>query len=261
MITPTVCIKIGGRVAADETAFAAFADDVAALFGDYLFVLVHGGGADVSRVSRLLSLEPRFEDGIRMTSEEEMDVVDMVLAGKVNKHMVRSLYRKELLPVGISGTDGALVRGESMGGNSRTGKPTEVDPRLVEHLLAARMLPVIAPVAMDKDGLALNINADDVALAVAGSVRAEALVFISDIPGILREGHVITDMTPAEAEEEITSGVITGGMIPKVRASAGALHSGVSRVVIGGYDKHGDLQALLSGESGTTMHRRDQRGE
>ena len=261
MITPTVCIKIGGRAAADEDAFAALADDIAALDGEFLFVLIHGGGADVSRVSRMFDLEPRFEDGIRMTSEEEMEVVDMVLAGKVNKHMVRSLYRKGLRPVGISGTDGALIIGESVGGTSRTGKPAEVNPGIIQHLLAARMLPVIAPVSMDVDGGPLNINADDVALAIAAALHAEALIFISDIPGILRNGQVIADITPEGAEKEIKDGVISGGMIPKVRASAGALVGGVSRVVIGGYDKHEDLHALLSGESGTTMHRRKSRSE
>ena len=261
MIAPKVCIKIGGRVAADESAFSSFAEDLASLLDEYNFVLIHGGGAEVSRVSRLLDIEPRFEDGIRMTSEEEMAVVDMVLAGKINKHLVRSLYCKKLRPVGICGADGALLIGESIDGKSRTGKPTDVDPRLVLHLLDAGMLPVISPVAMDKDGNALNINGDDVALSIAASIEAEILVFISDIPGILRDNRVITSMTPGEAEEEISTGVISGGMIPKVRASAGALGNGVSKVVIGGYDKHGDLHSLLAGTSGTTMYRRNSTDE
>ena len=255
MSLPIACIKIGGRVAADEKVLDVFINELKKLENEYGFVLIHGGGAEVSRVSKIFEIEPVFADGVRVTRPEEMDVVDMVLAGKVNKQLVRRLHAGRVRAVGLSGVDGAMVIGEAVGPETRTGRPTHIAPELVSALVAERYVPVISPVSMDETGGALNINADEVTLAIASALAAGWLIFISDIPGILKNESVITEITPEESEKEIHAGVITGGMIPKVRACAGALKDGVTRVVIGGYQRSGDLRSLLAGNIGTTIRR------
>ena len=255
MSLPIACIKIGGRVAADETVLELFIKELKNLQEQYHFVLIHGGGAEVSRVSKIFNIEPVFLDGVRVTRAEEMDLVDMVLAGKVNKQLVRQLYAGGVQAIGLSGVDGAIVVGEAVGPDTRTGKPVRVSPRLLSALLTENLIPVISPVSMDEHGLPLNINADEVTLAVASALPAGWLVFISDIPGILKGEKVIAGICPESTEKEIDAGVITGGMIPKVRACAEAIEHGVSYVVIGGYKQFGDLQSLLNGNSGTTIRR------
>ncbi len=255
MNLPIACIKIGGRVAADEDALDIFIKELKSLQNDYNFVLVHGGGAEVSRISKIFNIEPVFSNGVRVTRAEEMDVVDMVLAGKVNKQLVRKFYAGGIKAVGLSGVDGATVIGKAVAPDTCTGKPTGIDPELLLNLTGAGLVPLVSPVSMDENGGSLNINADDVTLAIASALPAGWLVFISDIPGILKSDEVITRISPAEAEIEIDAGVITGGMIPKVRASAGALKDGVEYVVIGGYERFGDLRSLLDGSSGTTIVR------
>jgi acetylglutamate kinase len=256
MSLPIVCIKLGGRVAADEKVLDDFIKELKSLQSGYDFVLIHGGGAEVSRVSRIFEIEPVFVDGVRTTRSEEMDLVDMVLGGKVNKQLVRRLFANGVNAAGLSGVDGATVIGEAVGPETRTGKLKRIDTAFILNVLAQGLVPVISPVSMDETGGPLNINADEVALAIAGALPAGWLVFISDIPGILKNGRVITGIDPHETEKEIEAGVITGGMIPKVHASIAALENGVERVVIGGYEKPGDLQPLLSGGSGTTILKR-----
>lgn len=256
MSLPIVCVKLGGRVAADEKVLDDFIKELKSLLGRYAFVLIHGGGAEVSRISRIFEIEPVFLDGVRVTRPEEMDLVDMVLGGKINKQLVRRLFANGVSAVGLSGVDGATVIGEAVGPDTRTGKPKRIAPALIFNLSAQGFVPVISPVSMDEAGESLNINGDEVALALAGALPAGWLVFISDIPGILKNGRVITGIDPLETEREIDAGVITGGMIPKVRASIAALDNGVERVVIGGYEKSGDLQTLLDGGSGTTILKR-----
>jgi len=255
MNLPVVCIKIGGRVATDEKTLAVFIQELKGLRDDHNFVLVHGGGAEISRISAVFNIVPVFSNGVRVTRSEEMDIVDMVLAGKVNKQLVRQLYAGGVKAVGLSGVDGPTVIGEAIAPDTQTGRPKRAAPELLSNLLNGRLVPVVAPVSMDENGAPLNINADDVTLAIAAALPAAWLVFISDIPGILKNEKVIAGISPAETEKEITAGVITGGMIPKVRASAGALEDGVKYVVIGGYERKGDLQSLLDGRSGTTIRR------
>ena len=259
MSPPTVCVKLGGRAATNKAILSLFAEELASLRHMFEFILVHGGGAEVSRISRIFNIEPVFDHGVRMTSPEEMDIVDMVLAGLINKQLVRFLYGKGIKAVGLSGADGGLVIGESVNHDSRTGSPKSVDPGIIKTLLQENLLPVLSPVAMDNEGRALNINADDVAFALAAALPAHALLFISDIPGILLSNVVIPQMCPDEAEREIERGMIKGGMIPKVRASAEALKEGVGKVVIGGYEKEGDLGSLLEGRSGTMIYRKEVR--
>jgi acetylglutamate kinase len=252
---PICIVKIGGKAAGVETALRDLVRDMAQLQNSWSFLLVHGGGAEVSRVTKIFGLEPVFKDGIRQTSAAEMDIVDMVLAGKMNKYLVRIFETLGVQAVGLSGSDGGFFTGVSIdeAAESRTGRVTAVNPAAALLLAGAGYVPVIASTSMDARGGALNINADEAALEIARAVQAKALVYLSDIPGILKDGKVIGRLDASGAEREIAAGVITGGMIPKVKSSLEALKSGVGAVVIGEFTHSGDLARLLECTSGSTI--------
>jgi len=252
----TIVVKIGGKAAEQQDSLASLCDEILSLSRDGRFLLVHGGGAEVSALSRRLGVEPVFRDGVRQTSEQEMDIVDMVLAGKVNKQVVRLLRTKGLDAVGLSGSDGGIFIGRPVDGTparNRTGEVASVDNRLLTLLLDNGFLPVLSSSSMDATGHGLNINADAAAFSVASRLAASALVFLSDIPGILSEGSVIQAVSAAEAKDLIGRGVITGGMIPKVSAALTAMDNGVRKVIIGQYDGAGSLGRLLEGKQGTRL--------
>ncbi len=253
----TVLVKIGGKTAEKEERLRRLCAEMAGLSRRSRFLLVHGGGAEVTALSWRLGIEAVFTDGIRQTSPAEMDIVDMVLSGKINKHLARLCTAFGVKAVGISCSDGGVLIGRPAGGEagSRTGEVEAVDPALLVLLLKAGYLPVISPTSMDRQGLGLNINADSAAFALAASLSADSLVFLSDIPGILRDGEVIRDITAIEAKALIDAGVVTGGMIPKVTASLDAISHGVRNVIIGQYDGEGALAALLDGKRGTRIRR------
>ncbi len=252
-----ITIKIGGEPANNEAVLAELALELKALSGEYAAVLVHGGGDEVSALTRKFGIEPKFVDGVRMTTEEEMKFVDMVLCGQVNKRIVRLFQKSGLAAVGISGSDGSLFVGTSISkskeNHSHTGKITSVNPALISTLIASNFFPVIAPTSMDGSFAALNINADSVAFEIASAIKAEALVFFSDIPGILKDGKALERLRTAEVLAEINNGTITGGMIPKVKASIDALSKGVGRIIIGEYWGRGSLASLLDGKTGTQI--------
>ena len=245
-------------------------------------VVVHGGGSEVTKLAGRLGITSEFLDGVRMTGEEEMDAVDMVLSGLVNKRVARRFEAAGVPAAGICGSDGGLITGEPVlrpdGTPSRTGRVSTVSPGLLEHLLSAGYLVVVASTIMDPDGHGLNLNADDAALEIAKMLSADTLVFLSDVPGIMRAGteeedrgteaapagaaslessragtEVIDRLTPEAAEAEIASGSISGGMIPKVRSSIGALQAGVGTVIIGSYTEGVSLEQLIGGRSGTRI--------
>lgn len=248
------CIKIGGRAAADEATFDSLVGEIAARADSTSFIVVHGGGAEVTRLSERLGISSVFENGVRMTSPAEMEIVDMVLAGKMNKAVVRRFLAHGVGAVGLSGSDGGLVIGSPLGSETRTGRVAKVDPRILLLLGRDGYVPVIASTASTTDGTALNINADEVALALATATRAEVLLFLSDTPGIMdREGKILDSVDEQSAEAQIASGVISGGMIPKVRSAAQALKAGVGAIVIGQYERSGDLEKLLDGRLGTRV--------
>jgi acetylglutamate kinase len=252
----TILMKIGGRAAEDEGSLAALCDEMLELRRDNRLLVVHGGGAEVSAFSRRLGIEPVFEQGIRRTSAEEMDLVDMVLAGRANKRLVRLLRTRGIDAVGLSGSDGGVVTGAALGGDprlTRSGTVDSVDPRLLELLFTAGFLPVLCSTSMDEGGNALNINADTVAFRVAIRLTADALIFFSDIPGVLSGGSVVQTLSAEEARSLIERGVIAGGMVPKVSASLEALDQGVRKVIIGQYEGPGSLARMLDGKQGTRL--------
>ena len=254
----TIVVKIGGRAAEQTADLAALCDEMLILSKEHRVILVHGGGAEVTAVSRKLGIEAVFHDGVRLTSPEEMDIVDMVLAGKINKQLVRLLRTRGVNAVGLSGSDGGIFTGRAVtapqaSAHTRTGEITSTDARLLVLLLSNGYLPVISSTSMDAEGLGLNINADSAAFGLAARLGASALVFLSDIAGILSEGSTIQALSSDEAKALIAKGVITGGMIPKVTASLEAMHGGVHKVIIGQYEGAGSLGRLLEGKQGTRL--------
>jgi len=255
---PTALIKLGGRALEDAALRGVFATELASLAGAWRVIVVHGGGAEVTEMSRRLGHEPRFHEGIRLTTAAEMEVVDMVLAGSANKRLVRALSAAGVRAVGICGSDGPTLaaRPEAVPAGTRTGRIDGVDTNLLATLTAAGYVPVVSPVCDDGAGGGINVNADTVAFRVATAIDADALLFISDIDGVHKDGAVLPELGPAEAYREIGAGTITGGMIPKIRSSVAAVAAGVGRVHIGDYDAAGALRALLDGTRGTVLRTR-----
>ena len=261
--TNYIVIKIGGRPANNAELLDTLIADIGSLRtaqaagGSPLVpVLVHGGGAEVTELAKRLGIEPVFVNGIRQTSADEMQIVEAVLAGNVNGRLVRRFLAAKIPAVGLSGADAGLFTAESIdpAADSRTGTITKTSIKLIEDLSAASYVPVISSVSCDENGKGgFNINADDAAMAIAVALKARYLVFLSDIPGILKDGTVLTRITPSIAEAEIASGVVSGGMIPKLRSSLGALKQGVGRVVIGGYQRAGDLSGFVNARLGSSI--------
>lgn len=262
MNSHTIVIKIGGRTLSSPGVLERLVADIATL-EDYRIVLVHGGGAEVTAYAGRLGITSEFADGVRMTGEEEMEVVDMVLAGLVNKRVARRFQAAGVPSAGICASDGGMLTGTPVlrpdGTPSRTGRVAARNPAFLEHLLAGGYLAVVASTFTDGDGGALNLNADDAALEIATMLSADALLFLSDVPGILRRRgtedapELIRRLTPPEVEAEIGAGTITGGMIPKVRSSVAALHAGVGTVIIGSYTEDASLEHILAGNGGTRI--------
>lgn len=251
----TVVIKAGGRASENREALEALAGEIKNNSGDYRFVFVHGGGAAVSSIQKTYGVEPRFVDGKRITAPSEMDLVDMGLSGLMNTYLVRLFQQKGISAVGLTGADGNLFTGESLtdAAENRTGKVLAVDPSLIYLLEEKGYLPVVCSVSMDKEGFGININADEAALALAVALKADDLIFISDIPGIMKDGKTASHLSAEEARSWIKEGTIAGGMIPKVDSSLTALEMGVGTIMIGDYKQQGDLKDLLENSKGTGL--------
>lgn len=231
----TVVIKYGGHAMDKPELSRAFAEDLALLAGQGMrFVIVHGGGPQISGLLRRLAIESRFVDGLRVTDEATMEAVEMVLCGRVNKAVVSELAARGVRAAGISGRDGGLLlarpKDPALG---LVGEIVKVDPALPRCLLEGGFVPVVAPVASGPEGEALNINADTAAGALAGALGAEYFVLISDVPGVLdRDGALLLELDAARIAALREAGVITGGMIPKTEACLGALAAGCGRALI-----------------------------
>lgn len=255
-------VKIGGSMAEDRDCLEELAADLSRSFSvDRPLVLVHGGGKDINRNLQWLGQSPHFLDGLRVTDEAAMDVVEMTLSGRVNKLLVRLLLATGAKAAGISGVDGALLRATPLradGGLGQVGRVTSCDPAILHSLWGAGFLPVVSPVSLGPDGRSWNVNADDAASFVAQTLDASCLVYISDVPGVLRLGEPIPWLDALEIEEMISSGVATGGMIPKLRGCAATLVGGAQKVVVSGWSGPGSLDRMLEGKSGTTIQFREE---
>jgi acetylglutamate kinase len=233
---PTV-IKVSGHEL-DDPAFLA---GLAAAVRDTQAptVVVHGGGKEISTLQQQMGIEPRYVDGARITDSQSLALVEMVLCGTVNKRLVRALVTADVDALGLSGVDLGLVRAEKMTGLPEdmgfTGRVTAVRGDAISRLLAQGITPVIAPICLGPDS-AYNVNADHVAGAVAQAIGAERVVFLTNVEGVLITGQVAAALTPGQVDELIASGVIYGGMIPKVRTALGALENGAGKAVITNLD-------------------------
>lgn len=236
--TFTVVVKVGGNELDDPTFLDALVLAIKAIQSDgHVPVIVHGGGKTIAQYQQKLGLEARFIDGLRVTDEASMDVAEMVLSGLTNKRIVRALVHAGIRAAGFSGVDDGTIYVEQMwhplGDLGRVGDVQDVDTHLINTLVAAGIVPVISPISFGAhDALSYNVNADHAATAIAAKLGAIKLIFVSNVPGILVAGRVVRAVTADQAEQWIEEGIITGGMIPKVRSATHAVANGVAQAVI-----------------------------
>ena len=256
----TVVIKYGGNAMINEDLKQQVMEDIALLWLiGVKVVLVHGGGPEISQTMKRLGKEAVFVDGLRVTDKETVDIVQMVLAGKINKTLVNLIQMKGGHAVGLSGIDGGIleakVKDERLG---FVGEITKVRTQPITDLLEKNYIPVVSTVASDRMGNTYNINGNTAAAYLAGSLGAERLIMMTDIAGILMDkddpSTLIPSITVSEAKKLYDQGVISGGMIPKVDCCIEALEHGVNNVVImDGRIPHSILMELLTDEGAGTM--------
>ncbi|MEK6540137.1 MAG: acetylglutamate kinase [Deltaproteobacteria bacterium] len=249
----TIVIKYGGHAMVEERLKQSFAKDI--ILMKYVGldpVIVHGGGPQIGEFLRKLGKESRFVKGIRVTDNETMDVVEMVLVGKVNKEIVGLINHFGGKAVGLSGKDGGLItakklktKGEDMG---MVGEVLSVNPHVIETLDRDKFIPVIAPVGVGDDGKTYNINADTVAGKIAAALKAEKLILLTDVQGVLdKNKKLISALSVAEAKKLIKNETATGGMIPKLECCLDAIKGGVSKAhIIDGRIAHAVLLEVFT---------------
>ena len=255
-----VVVKYGGNAMIDENLKMQVMEDIALLWLiGVKVVLVHGGGPEINDLMDKLGKKPVFVDGLRVTDKETVDIVQMVLAGKVNKTLVSLLQMKGGHAVGLSGIDGGILeattKNEALG---YVGKITKVRAKPILDLLEKNYIPVVSTVASDRMGNTYNINGDTAAAWIAGALGAERLIMMTDIAGILRDkddpSTLIGELTVSDARKLYGEGIISGGMIPKVECCIEAISRGVKNVVImDGRVPHSILMELLTDEGAGTM--------
>ena len=244
----TIVVKFGGHAMGEAEYVASFAADIALL--DQVGarpVVVHGGGPQIGEMLAKLEIESNFVDGLRVTDEATISVVEMVLAGGINKALVAAIARAGGRAVGISGKDGGLIRARKLLGKSRTegsaieqaidlgfvGEPEQINTDVLDALNAGDLIPVVAPVGSDAAGETYNINADTAAGAIAAALGATRMLMLTDVAGVLdKEGELITELTVSQAESLIRDGTVSGGMIPKVETCINAVLGGAEAAVI-----------------------------
>jgi len=259
----TIVIKYGGAAMKDAALRASFAVDVVLLKHIGVRpVIVHGGGPQIGATLERLGKHSRFVDGLRVTDDETMDVVEMVLGGKVNREIVELVQRGGGKAVGLTGSDGGMLRvrrrlheGRDIG---RVGEVAAVDAGAITAVADAGFVPVIAPIGVDGDGLTYNVNADEAAGAIAQSLGAEKLILLTDVEGVRgADGALLPELSREEARKLIGEGVIRGGMIPKVECCLAALAGGVPRAhVIDGRVVHAVLLEIFTDRGVGTLLRR-----
>lgn len=265
----TIVVKYGGAAMVNESLRASVAEDLVLMSCIGIrAVLVHGGGPEIDAMLRRLGKEPVFVDGLRYTDEETMEIVQMVLAGKVNKELVGLIQRAGGRALGLSGLDGGILSAErrSKAGPGPAkdwglvGEIREVNARPLEDALDGGYVPVVATVAggMGGDPRSYNVNADTAAADIAVALRAEKLLLLTDVPGILRdlgdEGTLIKEMSRSEIGDYVREGIVSKGMIPKVECCARAVDGGVNRAhIIDGRSPHSLLVELFSDSGVGTM--------
>ena len=266
----TIVVKYGGNAMGDPELGQAFARDIALLKQSGVNpIVVHGGGPQIGRMLTEIGIESKFEGGLRVTDERTVEIVEMVLAGSINKEIVAMINAEGEWAIGLCGKDGNMVFAEKahktvVDPDSNierildlgfVGDIVEVDRTLLDLLAKSEMIPVIAPVAPGRDGHTYNVNADTFAGAIAGALSATRLLFLTDVPGVLdADGNLIKQLSVAEAKAMIADGTISGGMIPKVETCIHAIEAGVEGVVIlNGKTAHAVLLEIFTKHGAGTL--------
>ena len=261
----TFVIKFGGNAMVDAELFESFARDVVLMkLVGMNPIIVHGGGPQIGQLLDRLAIQSEFIEGMRVTDEPTMDVVEMVLGASVNKEIVDSIHRNGGRAVGLTGKDGELLRAkklqltaasEEQPDIGQVGEVTSVDTRVLQMLGDSDFIPVIAPIAGGEDGKTYNINADLVAGKIAEVLNAEKLMLLTNVPGLLDEqGEVLTGLATDEVSRLIAEGVIAGGMLPKIRCALDAVKSGVTSAhIIDGRVPHAALLEIFTDEGIGTL--------
>ncbi|WP_371811344.1 acetylglutamate kinase [Stappia sp. 28M-7] len=267
-----VVVKYGGHAMGDPALGNAFARDITLLrLAGVLPVVVHGGGPQIGTMLDRLGIKSEFRNGLRVTDKATVEIVEMVLAGSINKEIVHLINAEGGKAVGLCGKDGNMVTAEKLQRRVRdpnsaieqildlgfVGEPAEVNPTVLRLVMKEELIPVVAPVAPGVDGETYNINADTFAGAIAGALDAKRLLFLTDVPGVLdANGKLIKELTVSQARALIEDGTISGGMIPKVETCIEALERGVEGVVIlNGKVPHAVLLELFTDQGAGTLLR------
>jgi acetylglutamate kinase len=269
----TIVVKYGGHAMGEDALAAEFGRDVALLKQVGINpVIVHGGGPQINAMLARLAIKSSFIDGLRVTDAAMVEVVEMVLAGTVNKQVASLINRAGALAVGISGRDGGLIRARKLQRTKKdpdseiekaldlgfVGEPAFIDTRVIHALTGAGLIPVIAPVGTGEDGETYNINADSAAGAIAGALNATRLLMLTDVPGVLDANKTLMpDLTLAQIAALVADGTISGGMIPKVETCRDAVVQGVkAATILDGRVPHALLLELFTeGGIGTMIHK------
>ncbi|MBA4008792.1 MAG: acetylglutamate kinase [Erythrobacter sp.] len=268
----TFVVKYGGHAMGDPEAARDFAEDIVLLKAVGINpVVVHGGGPQIGQMLKRLGVESTFVDGLRVTDEATARVAEMVLSGAINKELVGWIAAAGGKAIGISGKDGGLVTARKVSRTTRdpdsqieqvvdlgfVGEPAAVDTSVIDTMVAAGMIPVIAPIAPGADGATYNINADTMAGAIAAALGAARLFLLTDVPGVLgADGALLTDLTPADIASLRADGVIRGGMVPKLETCVAAVQAGCeAAVVLDGRVGHAMLLEFFTARGAGTLVR------
>ncbi len=264
----TVVIKYGGSAMLDPEINKTIVQDIVLLkLVGLKPVIVHGGGPEINNMLKRLDIKSEFINGLRVTTKETMEVVEMVLAGKVNKQIVEMISGQGGCPVGLTGKDGKILRAKKLNKDGVdlgfVGEIEKVNTTLIKSLIDNDFIPIIAPIGSDDEGNTYNINADYAAVAIAGALDAQKLVFLTDVEGVLKDKDnpesLISFLSDDEAKKYIESGIIAGGMIPKVECCMEAIDEGVSMVhILDGRKKHALILEIYTPNGiGTMMYKKE----
>ncbi|HZK42928.1 MAG TPA: acetylglutamate kinase [Syntrophomonadaceae bacterium] len=257
-----VVIKYGGAAMQDcDLKDKVMQDIVLMKYVGMHPIVVHGGGPEINKLLERLDIESKFIDGLRVTDHETMEVVEMVLGGKVNKEIVVGLESSGGKAIGLSGKDGGLIKAElvdSTGKMGFTGKVKSINPEIIETVIENGYIPVIAPIGIDEDRQSYNINADLVAASIAVAVKADKLVLLTDVPGLLADAKdsnsLLSVLKVSEVDSYTKNGTIAGGMVPKVQCCVESVTGGVGRThIIDGRVPHSILLEIFTNEGIGTM--------
>ncbi len=249
-----VVIKYGGSAQVDVDLREGFLQDIALLHSLGMRpVIVHGGGPEISRMMKQMGLKPSFAKGLRVSTPKTLEIAEMVLSGSINKDLAARLSRFGACAVGISGKDGdpLVLASKSPGADGvdlgLVGKIEVINPRLIHLLLDNGCVPIISPIGVGEDGQTYNINADSVASRIASALKAEKIVFMTDVDGVMHEGKLLSRLNATQTRSLITQGIIQGGMVPKIEAALHCLEHDVRSIqMINGKEAHAIISELFT---------------